>query len=88
MQVLVKHIMSTVVDIRVKCQQDADSKGSTNSMLKKMKERADYFSEKPTQDQRGSNPGRMHDWRGSQVLYQTKAPRPLLSRNEVSISCQ
>ena len=28
-----------------------------------------YFSENPTQDQRGSNPGRMHDWRGSQALY-------------------
>ena len=30
----------------------------------------EYFSEKHTQDQRGSNPGRMHDWRGSRVLYQ------------------
>ena len=28
-----------------------------------------YFFEKPTQDQLGSNSGRMHDWRGSQALY-------------------
>ena len=30
----------------------------------------EYFSEKHTQDQRGSNPGRMHYWRGSRALYQ------------------
>ena len=28
------------------------------------------FSENPTQDQRGLNPRRMHDWRCSQALYQ------------------
>ena len=27
-----------------------------------------HFSENPTQDQRGSNPERMHDWRGSQAM--------------------
>ena len=32
------------------------------------REKQGYFSENPTQDQRGSNPGRMHDWRGSQAL--------------------
>ena len=26
------------------------------------------FSENPIREQRGSNPGRMHDWRGSQAL--------------------
>ena len=29
-----------------------------------------YLSERPNQNQRGSNSGRMHDWRGSQALYQ------------------
>ena len=28
-------------------------------------------TENPVQDQRGSNPGRVHDWRGSQALYQS-----------------
>ena len=31
-----------------------------------------YFSENPAQNQRGSNPGRMHDWRGSQALQQLR----------------
>ena len=26
------------------------------------------FRENPTREQRGSKPGRMHDWRGSQAL--------------------
>ena len=34
-----------------------------------------YFSENPTQ---GSNPGRMHDWRGSQALCQCVTPPSLL----------
>ena len=29
-----------------------------------------YLFERPNQNQRGSNSGRMHDWRGSQALYQ------------------
>ena len=33
-------------------------------------EKQEYFSDKPTQVQRGSNPRRMHDWRGMrQALY-------------------
>ena len=31
----------------------------------------DTSLEKPTQYQPGSDPGRMHDWRGSQALYQS-----------------
>ena len=34
------------------------------------REKQRYFSEKPTQDQRGSNPGCIDDWRGSNTLYQ------------------
>ena len=32
-------------------------------------EKQGYFSERPTQDKRGSNPGCMHDW-----LYQCAEP--------------
>ena len=32
-------------------------------------EKQRYFSENHTQDQRGSNTGRMHDWRSSQAPF-------------------
>ena len=45
-------------------------------------EKEGYFSEKPKQDQRGSNLGHMHDWRGSQALYQS-ATSPSLCFKEI-----
>ena len=44
-------------------------------------EKQGNFSEKNTQYQRGSNPGRMH---GEAVRLYTKAPRPLLQTECVS----
>ena len=35
-----------------------------------IKEKQRYFSENPTHNQRGLNPGRMHDRRGGQALHQ------------------
>ena len=37
-----------------------------------------HFSETPTQDQRGSNAGCIHDWRGSQAIYQSATSASLL----------
>ena len=36
----------------------------------RLEKNKDIFSERPTQDQRASGPGRVYDWRGSQALYQ------------------
>ena len=37
-------------------------------------EKQRYFSENHTQNLRGSNPGRIHDWRGSESLYELATP--------------
>ena len=41
------------------------------SLVTMRREKLGYFSEKPTQDQRGSNPECMHGWRGSQAFPQS-----------------
>ena len=48
------------------------------------KKKQGYFSEKPTLCPRGSNRGRMHDWRGSQAIYQSatsSVPNTYLKNN-------
>ena len=45
-----------------------------------------YFSEGPTQDQRGSNPGCQYAWRHSQSLYQCATPPSQLNPYSAGIN--